>query len=151
MDDELKILIEKDRIIDCVNRLFIGTDERDWPAVRACFTDEVLFDMTSLLGGQAATVSPQMITDNWARGFEKLQSVHHQAGNYRVEVAGERAQVFCYAVAFHYRAVPSGNNSRMFAGSYDLWLVRENGDWLINAFRFNLKFIDGNRGLESEE
>jgi hypothetical protein len=51
MQDQLQQLLEKDRIIDTINQLFIGTDTRDWPTVRACFADTVHFDMTSLAGG----------------------------------------------------------------------------------------------------
>ena len=35
MEDELQQLVEKDRIIDTINQLFISTDTRDWPTVRA--------------------------------------------------------------------------------------------------------------------
>jgi hypothetical protein len=34
MQDQLQQLLEKDRIIDTINQLFIGTDSRDWPTVR---------------------------------------------------------------------------------------------------------------------
>jgi hypothetical protein len=36
------LLVEKDRIIDTINQLFIATDTRDWPAVRHCFARTVL-------------------------------------------------------------------------------------------------------------
>jgi hypothetical protein len=40
MQDQLQHLVEKDRIIDTINQLFISTDTRDWPTVRACFADK---------------------------------------------------------------------------------------------------------------
>ena len=39
MTDPIAALIEKDRIIDMINRLFIGIDKRDWPEVMRCFAD----------------------------------------------------------------------------------------------------------------
>jgi len=35
-------------------------------------------------------------------------------------------------------------------GSYDIRLRRQDGAWKISAFKFNLKFIDGNLKLEQE-
>ena len=61
MEDELQQLVEKDRIIDTINQLFISTDTRDWATVRACFTDRVDFDMTSLPGGKASQLTPDQI------------------------------------------------------------------------------------------
>jgi len=38
-------------IEDVVVRMFVATDERDWNALEACFTDPVTLDMTSMIGG----------------------------------------------------------------------------------------------------
>jgi hypothetical protein len=35
-------------------------------------------------------------------------------------------------------------------GSYDLHLVKDDGGWKIDEFKFNLKFMEGNRDLEGE-
>ena len=150
MGDPLGILLAKDSIIDCINRLFIGTDTRDWPAVEACFAPEVHFDMTSLAGGSPGSLTPSQITEMWDQGLRPLQAVHHQAGNYRVEVEGDTAHAFCYGIASHYRTTRSGQNTRTFVGSYDFRLTK-GAQWRITAFQFTLKYIDGNRDLESSE
>ncbi len=144
-------LIEKDRIVERINRLFVGTDARDWEAVRACFADRVRFDMTSLAGGQPADLAPAEITDGWEKGLRQLTAIHHQAGNYLVEVGDQTATALCYATATHYRRTKSGRNVRTFVGSYDFTLAKNNGHWRITGFRFNLKYVDGNRDLESED
>ena len=77
-------------IIETITNLFIGTDERDWARVRACFATRVLFDMTSLTGGEPATLTPQQITDS----------------------------------------------------AYEFHLANAVGRWVIDRFKFNLKFID---------
>src|SRR5688572_25786541 len=107
-------------VVDCINRLFIGTDERDWDAVRACLADTVHFDMTSVGAGPAAVVSGDQIAQGWETGLAPIESVHHQAGNYRVDVRGDEATAFCYGTATHYRKTRSGRNVRTFVGSYDL-------------------------------
>ena len=150
MEDAVRVLLDKDRIIDTINQLFIATDRRDWPQVRGCFADAVHFDMTSMGGGSAGELTPAQIATGWEEGLRPIEAIHHQAGNYRVDVQEDQASAFCYATASHFRSTRSGRNTRSFVGSYDLHLLRVEGRWLIDSFRFNLKYIDGNRDLERE-
>jgi 3-phenylpropionate/cinnamic acid dioxygenase small subunit len=130
------------------NRLFICTDNRDWQCVRDVFAPEVLFDMTSLAGGQPVKMTPRQITDGWDQGLKALKAIHHQAGNYQVALKGDEADLFCYGVAFHYLPNPTDRNTRTFVGSYNFHLVRTEQGWKIDKFKYNLKFIDGNKDLE---
>ncbi len=57
MDAQYRGLVEKDKIIEVINRLFISTDNRDWSKVKHCFSSEVLFDMTSIAGGEPVTLT----------------------------------------------------------------------------------------------
>jgi SnoaL-like domain len=150
MEDAVRLLLDKDRIVDTINQLFIATDKRDWPQVRGCFADAVHFDMTSMGGGSPGDLTPAQIATGWEEGLRPIEAIHHQAGNYRVDVQGDQASAFCYATASHFRVTRSGRNTRSFVGSYDLHLLRVEGRWLIDLFRFNLKYIDGNRDLERE-
>jgi hypothetical protein len=53
-------------------------------------------------------------------------------------------------VAFHHRAgVSRGLKTRIFVGTYELQLVKQDAGWQISALKFQLKFIDGNRELET--
>jgi hypothetical protein len=149
--DPVQQLIDKDRVIDTINRLFIATDQRDWAGVRATLAEKVSFDMTSLTGGKPARLSGEQIAAGWEEGLRPMESVHHQAGNYRVQVRGDEASAFCYAIASHYRKTKSGRNTRTFVGSYDFHLRLHQNDWRIDGFRFNLKYLDGNAELERAE
>jgi hypothetical protein len=151
MSDLVRQLVEKDRIIDTINQLFIATDNRDWAAVRGCLADQVLLDMTSLAGGRATKMAGEQVAAVWEEGLRSIESVHHQAGNYRVEVQDEEATAFCYGMASHFRRNRTGRNSRVFVGSYDLHLVRIEDRWLIDSFRFNLKFLEGNADLDRND
>jgi 3-phenylpropionate/cinnamic acid dioxygenase small subunit len=137
-------------IADCIIRLFVSTDTRDWAGVRACLTDTVRFDMTSLVGGEPADVPADEIVAGWTRGLAPIESVHHQVGNFRIAIHGDEADAFCYGLALHYRRTASGRNTRTFVGSYDFKLVSTDDAWRISAFRFGLKFIDGNLDLEKD-
>jgi len=148
---DIETLSAKDHIATRIHDLFIGTDQRDWPKVRACFTDLVHFDMTSLVGGSPQDLAPAQITDAWQAGLKTIEHVHHQAGNLQIVVDGDTATAFCYAIALHYRTTPTGQNVRRFVGSYDFALQRSANAtrWLISSFRFNVKFVDGNLNLDT--
>ena len=148
MKENLTELLEKEAIIETITRLFVSTDGRDWEAVHDCLADRVMFDMSSLGGAEAAVTDATTIVEGWEKGLRALKAIHHQAGNFLVELDGDRATAFCYAIASHYLPNASGQNTRVFVGSYDLGLRKMSGRWRIDAFRFNLKYIDGNRQLE---
>jgi hypothetical protein len=139
---------EQNEAIATVNRLFICTDTRDWTCVKDLFAPEVLFDMTSLAGGQPEKKTPQQIADMWDQGLKVLKAIHHQAGNYQVTLRGNEADLFCYGIAYHYLPNPTNQNTRVFVGSYNFHLVRAAAGWKIDQFKFNLKFIDGKKDLE---
>lgn len=136
------------QVIARANDLFLCTDRRDWECVKSVFAPEVLFDMTSLAGGQPATLTGEQIASAWEKGLKDLAAVHHQTGNFKVAVRGDEADVSCYGIAYHYLPNPTERNTRVFVGSYDLHLVRSGAGWRIDRFKFNLKFIDGNKDLE---
>jgi hypothetical protein len=133
---------------DAVVRMFVATDERDWPTLEDCFTDPFTLDMTSMVGGAPVTMTPRQVAQAWADGFKPLDHVHHQIGNIRTEVSGDHALVRCYGVAFHHRAKVSGLKSRVFVGTYELALHASADRWRISRLLFKLKFIDGNLELE---
>lgn len=143
-------MIERGRIADVIYTLIVATDKRDWTAVRACFTAEVDFDMTSLVGGTPQRLTPEAVASAWDTGLRPIEAVHHQAGNLMVEVGADEAAASCYGIAYHYRKTRSGKNTRLFVGSYDFHLRLLEGKWRIDLFRFNVKFVDGNLELEKE-
>lgn len=147
MENDLRDLIEKERVKDVINLLFIATDNRDWDIVKNCFAPRVLFDMTSMTGGEPKELPPQEITAGWEQGLKGLKAIHHQIGNYFIKVENGTAHVFCYGIALHYMNEPLNNNTRTFVGSYNFRLSLMNKDWKISAFKFNLKFITGNLNL----
>ncbi len=134
---------------DTVVRMFVATDERDWPTLEGCFTDPFTLDMTSMAGGKPATVTPRQVASTWAQAFEPLDHVHHQVGNFRTSVTSAQAIVRCYGVAFHHRAKANGLKTRLFVGTYELLLIPSVQGWLISQLAFKLKFIDGNLSLEA--
>ena len=138
---ELEVFMAKQEIIETVTRLFLGTDSRDWESVMNVFAGKVHFDMTSLAGGEPAELTSRQIVDAWDEGLKKVDKIHHQAGNYLVKVNGNRAEVFCYGTATHYRSREK-KKVTAFVGSYDIHLVKGAEGWKIDLFRFNSKYVD---------
>ena len=144
-------LVDRIAVEDALVRLFVATDRRDWEAVESCFADSVLFDMTSPGGDEPVRMAPRQITAVWEQGLARIEAVHHQVGNFQVAVTGDAATASCHGVAWHYRRVASGHNTRTFVGTYDFRLSRGGpGRWLIEAIHFHAKFVEGNLELHSE-
>ncbi|KAF0814861.1 hypothetical protein IGB42_00917 [Andreprevotia sp. IGB-42] len=148
MSNQLETLLAKGAITDAINQLFIATDQRDWPSVHQVLADSVLLDMSSVGGGAPSAQTPQQITAAWQSGLRHLVAVHHQIGNVVINVKGNEADAFCYGTASHYLPNPSGINTRTFVGTYDFALSNNHGSWRIAAFRFKLKYMEGNPTLE---
>jgi hypothetical protein len=145
---DIEALVEKDRIVDTLVELFVATDRREWNAVREVFAPQVMFDMSSLTGAAAATMTGAQIAKGWEEGLRPLRAVHHQAGNFQTKIDGPDADARCYAIATHFLPNPTGRNTRTFVGSYDFHLKKLDGRWRITLFRFNVKYVDGNLELE---
>lgn len=145
-------LSDRAAVEDVIVKVFVATDQRDWQAVQACFAEAVLFDMTSLAGGEPTHLTPARITQAWEEGLAPIEALHHQIGNVQVNLDGNQASCACYGIALHHRKVASGRNTRTFVGTYDFHLTRDTSHrWHIDVFRFNLKFLEGNLELHAEE
>ena len=145
--EEIEIA-NKFEITEVVNRLFIHTDYQEWDKLLSMvFAPEVIFDMSSVGAGEAKTTKAEEICQMWTKGFEGLDGIHHQAGHYLINVDGSVAKVFAYAVASHYKESAVNGKTRSFTGSYEIALILTSAGWRINAFKYNLKFADGNIDL----
>jgi hypothetical protein len=148
MSSDVRDLADRLAIAETVTKLFVYTDQRRWNDLLAhVLTAEVDFDM-SAFGDTAGPRTAQAIVDGWRQGFQGLDAVHHQAGNYIVDVDGNRAKVHADAIAMHSKNAATKGKTRTFVGSYDIGLTRTGDGWRIDAFAYHLKFIDGNVDLE---
>jgi len=141
---------EREQIIEVVNKLFVFTDSFQWTKLlQEVFTEDVVFDMSSLGAGEVQQLKAADICAMWKNGFEGIDSVHHQAGNYVVTMKGDTdASVYAYAVAYHFKSTATEGTTREFIGSYDLNLMKGEKGGRINSFKYNLKFMRGNLELK---
>lgn len=140
--------MDKIELQELANKLFMYTDALDWARLlREVFAEDVWFDMNSAGGGAPKRLTAKEICAMWEKGFADLDAVHHQAGHYLIDVTGNEAVIFAYAVALHYKASATRGKTRTFVGSYDLKAIRQAQGWRLTQFKYNLKFIDGNAEL----
>lgn len=140
---------EREQIIETVNKLFVYTDNQEWPKLREqVFTAQVELDMVSMGAGKPEILSAREICYRWEKAFEDLDAVHHQSGNYIVETDGSQSVVLAHAIAIHYRAAAKKEKTREYVGSYEFHLLNLPQGWRIHKFKFNLKYSKGNLSLE---
>lgn len=133
-----------DLITQVVNKLFIYTDLQEWDKLQnEVFTENVLFDMSSL-GGEQSNTTAVKICETWKEGFTGIDAVNHLAGNYLIEILENVATVFAYATATHYKKLATNGKTREFVGTYDLYLINNESGWRIDEFKYNLKYANGN-------
>lgn len=134
-------------IIETIQNIFIGADERNWELCLSAMADTVLLDYASLSGIAPASVLAVDIIEGWKAFMPKFKATHHQLGNFTVDDKGDTASVFFYGTATHYLPNDSGNNIWTVVGTYNAALVRTDHDWKVTALKLNLKYVDGNTEL----
>lgn len=144
----MKSFTPREKVIETVNRLFVYTDEQLWDKLQEeVFTEKVHFNMSSL-GGEDKETTAKAICEAWAEGFQGLDAVNHLAGNHIVDLKGHYADVLVYATATHFKEAATKGKTREFVGVYELHLLQTDAGWRIDAFKYNLKYMNGNVDLE---
>ena len=114
---------DKIELYELANKVFMYVDAQQWDKVlNEVFTEEVWFDMKSAGGGEPRQMAAKDICAMWREGFLGLDAIHHQGGQYLVNLNSDEASIFGYAVAFHYKQSAQKGKTRTFVGSYDLKL-----------------------------
>jgi hypothetical protein len=146
----MELKSKREVIVELVNKLFVYTDSRQWnKLVKEVFKEKVRFDMSSVGAGPAKELTSTAICDLWNSGFAGIDQVHHQAGNIIVEFTDEGvAEIYCYAIASHYKAAATQGKTREFIGSYILHAGFTDLGWRLDGFKYNLKYTTGNTELK---
>ena len=117
-------------VVAVQNAYGVAIDERDWPALRACFAPEASIGF----GRPARTGTLDEFMD-WAPGYHApLGDTLHQNSTHRARFDGDAATASCYLQAILVDA--DGSAATPIFGRYDDELVRASGRWLIRRRRF---------------
>ena len=132
LTSEIKIADELEirRIVDEIDNV---CDAKDWKTLRSYFTDEVDVDFTSLSGGEPAKIIADDLIKGWETNLFAEKKTFHQRGNHRIEIKGDRAEVFSKAYAFN--LLESGEVTGLWEvwGNYAHTLRREENGWKVSG------------------
>lgn len=133
---------------DVFTTMLHGVDTLDWAAVRACFTDRIDVDYTSLWGGEAQTMPVDDLVSGWTELATGYDATQHITGP--IVVTYENAdRIDCTTTfrAYHHVIEDGGASTWLVAGRYDIRLQRESDGWRIAAITLHLGYEDGDRRL----
>lgn len=139
----------KIELTELANKLFMYCDAKQWhKMLEEVFTETIWFDGSSVGAGEPKTISADEVCKMWDTGFAGLDGVHHQAGHYIISIHNDKADIYGYAVASHYKREVTKGNTRTFTGTYELKAQLGSNGWRLTQFKYNLKFMDGNIAFE---
>jgi hypothetical protein len=144
-----KLMADKLELTELANKLFMYCDAMLWDKMLAeVFTPVIWFDASSLGAGEPRSMPAKDVCTMWDEGLSGLDAIHHQSGHYLITVQDDKAVIYAYGTATHYKKSATKGNTRTFVGSYDLKAERTPNGWRLSQFKFNLKYMEGNSTLE---
>jgi hypothetical protein len=121
-------------------------DTGDWAAWRSCFTDRITADFKRLTGQDEVAVA----ADEWvaliARALAPMRR-HHSYANFDISLHGDRAHAVVYHTSRHWAPTDIGVSYNTQYGWYDFHLEHAGDDWLINGYKHDFQWVDGNAGV----
>ena len=135
--------MEGNKIIQAITKLFKSVDARDWESVHNVMAETVLYDYTSMVGGEPSVQTPQEITDLWSHFMPGFDSTHHQISEFRVKLHGNQADADYVGKADHFL----NDEVWTVSGTYHTKLEKQNGVWLVTHLQLNYDKQSGNTSL----
>jgi len=142
MDTALAELLDKQEIAELCAKYAYALDQKDWLALRGCFTDAPVFVHP---GGRIEGIDG--IVNRTRGALEPLDASQHLLGNIVVDVDGDTARSICYFQAQHLRTGTPGGDTYIIAGSYSDTLMRTPQGWRITERVQAYLWRDGNRAV----
>lgn len=128
------------RIAEICHTYALGVDERDWPAVRRCFTPSATADYLD----RPRCDGFEAIEAFLRRAVGALDATHHLIGNVTVRVDGELATSNCYLHAQHVRRGTPGGDLFTIGGVYRDTLILGADGWRISHRELRATWSAGN-------
>ena len=143
MDPTVQRLLDEHEITRLCYRYGTTLDDRDWPGLRTCFTDDAVTEYEGL--GQFEGYPAIEAVCQTALG--PLDRSQRLIGNVLAEVGGGTATAQCYFHAQHVKAGTEGGELHVIAGRYVDRLVRTPDGWRLARRRLETWWTDGNPGV----
>ena len=133
------------------DELFITTDLKDWKAARALFADgPIEVNMSSLAGGGPVELTADQLIAGFETGLHPGKLSHHMAGNYRIRIERDRAELWAHGYAWNQvPGLPVGSDFWETWGNYRLSFRRTGAGWRLDGFRYYSKATRGNDAVRT--
>ena len=143
MDPTLQLLLDERDITRLCYRYGSAIDDRDWAALRTCFTEDAVTEYEGL--GEFAGYDA--IEKACQGAVNPLDRSQHVIGNVVVEVEGDTATAQCYLHAQHAKAGTPGGDLYVIAGRYTDSLVRTPDGLRFTRRRLETWWTEGNPAI----
>lgn len=124
MDSALRALLDREAIIDVMNRYAAGVDGRDAKLYRSCFSDVIDTDM---LGNAQQGIAADDWVEQVLSAVSIFETTQHMITNHTVRSLGDDRNCVAYVQATHWR--PEG--AWLVGGTYDNDLRLTDDGWRI--------------------
>lgn len=148
MDDAstIRVLVDRNEIIDVAIRYAWALDTRDWDLFRNCVADEVLFSSPLSADGWITFKSSDMV-EICSRMFPQFTATQHISANHKVTVSGDEATCISALHATHYVADKEGGSTQRQVGHYEYHLARTVTGWKIDRMTQVITWEEGNQAV----
>jgi hypothetical protein len=127
MAEQLKSLLERDQIRECIARLARGEDRRNAQMISACYWPDSTTDYGVFQGSFSdylAWVVP---------GSDLIKDTQHVLGQSVIEIEGTEARVETHVISYHRVAFGEEERDTRIGGRYLDRLQKRGGEWKISA------------------
>lgn len=123
--DELRALLDRDRIRQCIERLARGEDRRDGGMIKASYWPDSVTDYGVFQGDFDAYYA-------WViPGADAITNTQHVLGQSYTELAGDSARVETHVVSYHRVNMGTEERDTCIGGRYLDVFERRDGEWRI--------------------
>ncbi len=138
--------MEREHIIDVLNRYADACDSRDWPLFERVFAPDATADY-----GDFQLASRDAIVASIRNHLGGCGPSQHLLGNYEVAIAGDHATATCRVRAFHAGAGARRDSYYEVFGEYRDRLVRMRDGWRIAHRQMRVAIERGTREVLGPE
>jgi hypothetical protein len=127
ISEQLKTLLEREQIRDCITRLARGEDRRNAQMIRASYWPDSTTDYGVFKGSFSdylAWVVP---------GSDVIKNTQHVLGQSVIEIEGKDARAETQVISYHRVALGDEERDTCIGGRYLDRLERRDGEWRISA------------------
>ncbi len=122
---DLAMLVDREKIRDCLARLARGEDRRDAALITACYWPDSTTDYGVFQGDFAAYLA-------WVvPGADAITNTQHVLGQSFIALRGETAKVETQVISYHRIEMGAGAQDSCIGGRYLDLLEKRDGDWRI--------------------